>query len=690
MLTKENGFALPVQWKFPEANKYTFTFIALFIALFLIYSNSFYGDWHFDDFFNIVQNPNIQIKSFSMDSVKHCIYALTPDKPSRPLSYFSFGLNYYFGGTDVFGYHIVNFIIHYLAAVFLFLFINNTLKLPLIKDKYENIAYPTALLATFIWALHPIHVTSITYIVQRMASMAGMFYIMSMYFYLKARTTEKTSSSIAFFIGCALAGLAAVLSKENAAMLPVCLLLYDLIVIKGINKETIIKYLKISLLPLLTILIIGFIYVDFSKVFGEYNIRDFTMMQRVLTEPRVFLFYLSLLFYPIHSRMTLLYDIDVSCTLLQPWTTTPAILLIIGIIVFACYIAKKRPLLSFCIIFYFLNHLIEGSVFNLELIYEHRNYLPAMLLFIPFAQLLIYVIDYFSYKKNVQIVVASVIVIILLGLGDITFQRNTVVSSEFLLWLDNIEKYPFASRAYTNLGNFYMERRQKEKGLYNYEKALSLNNFANTYVYALQEQNLGSFYLSEGKNDLALLYYQRARKTLFLDATNTFNTAKVYILKSEYSTAHRLIEPLVKKNPNDSKLNEIFCLILLKENKYADAENYAKTFLWNNLSSTFPLLILAETARKKENYPTALIYWTLYRQSFPLDPVANLALIELYDNLKDFNKLDEELAKLFSLKRTLSLTAYLQEYSRIKNRLVYIPDVEKIRKIVQARNILSK
>ena len=384
MFTKENGFALPCNWQFPDGKKYAFTFISLLIILLAIYSNSFYGEWHFDDYANIVNNPYIQIKSFSWTEIKHCVFGIFQDRLMRPLSYLSFALNYKVNGMDVFWFHVVNFIIHYLAAVFLFLFIYNTLKLPLLREKYSLIAYPVALLSTFFWALNPVQVTSITYVVQRMASMMGLFYLMSMYFYLKGRTAQNSISSISFFILSLIAGFAAVLCKENAVMLPVSILLFDLFLIQGVTKENIKKFSKILSLPLLLILIIGLIYTGgFSNALGGYEIRDFSMMQRLLTEPRVILFYLSLLFYPISSRLTLLYDIEVSRSLLHPWTTIPSILLILFIIGFAFYIVRKRPLISFCIIFYFFNHLIESSVFSLELIYEHRNYLPSMLLFVP-------------------------------------------------------------------------------------------------------------------------------------------------------------------------------------------------------------------------------------------------------------------------------------------------------------------
>src|SRR5208337_2679302 len=237
MLNKNNGFTLSFHFGTDALGIYAFTFITLFIILILIYSNSFYGEWHFDDYANIVDNKYIQMKSFSWPEIKHCIYGIEHSRPSRPLSFLSFALNYKLGGMDVFGFHVVNFIIHYLSAVFLFLFIYNTLKLPRLKDQYENIAYPVALLATFFWALNPVWVTCVTYIVQRYTSMAGLFYIL-----------------------CITSGLAAMLSKENAAMLPVSIFLFDLFLIQGVTNENIKKCIKLSALPLLLILIIGFIY----------------------------------------------------------------------------------------------------------------------------------------------------------------------------------------------------------------------------------------------------------------------------------------------------------------------------------------------------------------------------------------------------------------------------------------------
>jgi protein O-mannosyl-transferase len=683
MLTKENGFALPITWKFPEAKEYAFTFIALLVMLLAVYSNSFYGEWHFDDFANIVNNPHIQIKDYTWENIKHCIYGLEQKSPSRPLSYMSFSWNYYFSGTDVFAYHLVNFIIHYLAALFLFLFIFNTLKLPLIREKYADIAYPVALLGALFWSINPVHVTSVTYIVQRMALMAGLFYIISMFFYLKARTAGNVRRSIFYFILCVISGLAAVLSKENAVMLPVSIFIYDLFLIAGLNKENIKKYLKLAVVPILFIAVAGFIYTDFSNILENYKIRNFTMVQRLLTEARVIIFYLSLLFYPIKSRLTLLYDIDVSHSLLQPWTTIPSILLILAAISFAFYIARKRPLISFCIIFYFLNHLIEGSIFSLELIYEHRNYLPAMLLFVPLAEFIIYAIDFFSYKKIIQIIVALGIVIILVSTGDNAYRRNQTFSSDFLLWFDNINKYPLLSRPHSNLGRIYFNSNMNRKALFEYKEALALNNFGNKQALALHEYNMGLLYFNEIKDDLALNYFQKSSVILTEYIQNAIQIAKIKIRQNKIHEAKQIIEDKLKKYPNNFELIEIYSFILLKYGEINESQFFAKKCLIHNSDSIFSLKIMAETCRIKNNYTSAISYWKSVRSLSAHNSLANLALIELYAKINNQKMLMPEIQTLLYLRGSLNIIEYIKELSNDKLLLIYVPDVENLSFIVK-------
>jgi hypothetical protein len=103
----------------------------------------------------------------------------------------------------------------------------------------------------------------------------------------------------------------------------------------------------------------------------------------------------------------LLHDIDISRGLLDPWTTLAAILGIILILGFAVAKARRFPLLSFAILFFFMNHLIEGTVIPLELIYEHRNYIPSMFFFVPIGVMMVRALDYFSYRRGIQFFMAG-------------------------------------------------------------------------------------------------------------------------------------------------------------------------------------------------------------------------------------------------------------------------------------------
>ena len=165
------------------------------------------------------------------------------------------------------------------------------------------------------------------------------------------------------------------------------------------EKATIREWFKIHKRILMTILIafIGLtaVYLYFRQgghlfsFLGGYQKRVFTLEQRLLTEPRVIWFYLSLLFYPIPSRLSLVHDFAISQSLLEPVTTLISVLAIVALLLGATVYARRWPLIAFCVIFFFLNHLIESTILPLELVFEHRNYIPSMLLFLPLAILLV-------------------------------------------------------------------------------------------------------------------------------------------------------------------------------------------------------------------------------------------------------------------------------------------------------------
>ncbi len=366
----------------------------------LAYSNTFHVPFHFDDRPNIIQNPNVQIKVFSWDPIERLIKN-TYKESIRVFSYFTFALNYYFGGFNVFGYHLVNLLVHIASGIFLYWFLLLSFNLPSLKEKYGSIGYKVALFTSLIFISHPIQTQSVTYIVQRMASMAGMFYLLSLVLYIKGRLSTGWPQ-VFYFGGMVLSYLLGVFSKENVAILPLFVALYEFYFFQNFDLSSKGKKILFALIAVLFVLgIFGFIiwgerYIQ--VIIDGYVYRTFTMSERVLTQFRIVLYYVTLLLYPHPSRLNLDYDFPISKTILDPPTTLISMLIVAGLIGYSIWTAKKQPMISFCILWYFGNLVIESSIFPLEMVYEHRLYLPAIGPFILFSLFVVRGIEKFKYK----------------------------------------------------------------------------------------------------------------------------------------------------------------------------------------------------------------------------------------------------------------------------------------------------
>jgi tetratricopeptide (TPR) repeat protein len=446
------------------------------------------------------------------------------------------------------------------------------LLLPILKECYKTTAYPVALVCVFLWAIHPIQISVVTYIVQRMASMAGMFYIMAMYLYLKARTTNNPNKRIPLFVLCGIAAVCSFASKENAAMLPVSLLLYDLFLIQGATRDNIKKNIKIFILPAIMILTTGFYYFDLSSILSGYQYRPFTLTERLLTErlltePRVILFYISLLLYPVSSRLTLLHDVEISSSLFTPWTTLPSILIILLIIVIALMISQKRPLISYCILFFFLNHLIEGSIIPLELIFEHRNYLPSMFIFVPVGILMVYVLDYFAYKKSIQVIMLSGFLLVMAAFGHTTYIRNKVFKNDLTLWSDNIEKAPNLHRPHHNLGKALLVAGYYNEGVKEMETALKSKAGGRITQKYKTWYNLGVYYLHQKEYDKALAYFVKYIQHVPNQPKAYNAVARIMLCKNNLKLAEKYIKKAIILDPDSLEFRKTVNMILCKRSR---------------------------------------------------------------------------------------------------------------------------
>jgi tetratricopeptide (TPR) repeat protein len=320
---------------------------------------------------------------------------------------------------------------------------------------------------------------------------------------------------------CVVSGIIAIKSKEIAATLPIVILLYEWFFFKSTELSNKIKWL-IFILGGGAFILLGLILLNFDPVgaiLNSYSRRSFSPYERVLTEFRVIFHYVSLLLYPHPSRLNLDHDFLISRSLINPLTTFLCLLGIIGCLMWAIRIARKDRIFSFCILWFFINLAIESSIIGLEIIFEHRLYLPSMM-FILAAVVVIFRIHTFT-KKPIYLYLTMVSVILVFGGWTVT--RNEIWKDPVVLWSDAVKKSPRKSRPYSNLGDALVKKGIIKKAIPVYQRALELD--PNSYA---TENNLGVAWAMLGKYSNAEKQFQKALylNPDYIDAKNNLDKVK--------------------------------------------------------------------------------------------------------------------------------------------------------------------
>lgn len=617
----------------PEKKKRLLFFFILFSILLISYSNSFHAAWHYDDFDNITENRNVHLKNLDVDGITESFFFR--GEFSRPVSYLSFALNYYVGGTDVFGYHVVNFSIHFLTSLFLFLLIHGTLQLPSLKDRYGPQALAVAVIATLFWAVNPLHVHAVTMIVQRMASLAGLFYVMAMYFYLQARTAEIRRKAIVLFTLCLVSTLLAFGTKENTAVLPLAILLYEVLLLQPPSRDRWKLLAKWSVVPVCLLIGLAFLYPHVSSLLDGYQGRPFTLTERLLTEARIFFYYLGLLFYPLPERLALLHDVPLSRSLFAPWTTFLSISCLVLYVGVSLRLARRWPLISFCALFFLINHLIEGTIIPLELIFEHRNYIPSLFIFVPLALIFMHLWSRFASKTVVRRVLLSAGLLILLFQMYTVYDRNRILGQDMTLWLDNAAKYPNLSLVHVQLAKNYYQTGNSRYAFIELSRAYELNHYSNTFQKAEVEYNLGQMFNSIDHHAKAVEFYDKSIHSYPSYIAPLAGIVLVKWKEGKLSEAYDLMQRVLLKKPDQVEYHERMGSILLHLGRYRQADQEAVKALSLDSASREAFMIRAEVVRQAGDISAAIRLWRSILQKDPSNIVAMFALIELYDQLGD-------------------------------------------------------
>jgi hypothetical protein len=369
------------------------------------YSNTFHVPFQFDDISSIVKNPLIQnISSASLPSVED-VFELSPGLKNRFIGYATFALNYQLHGLTVAGYHMVNITIHILNAFLVYWLILITLKTPFFSagNKHDNSSTDSGAFTAFFTALlfvsHPIQTQAVTYIVQRVAALATLFYVLSLVMYIKARTSDQKNSEsttrsgvraavipVLYYASSLISAVFAMRTKEIAFTLPVIIALYEFMFLRG-------KWMKrmLYLIPLfLTMLIIPLTLIGVDKPIGSIisDVSDASRLQTTIsrtdylfTEARVIVTYIRLLLFPVNQNLD--YDYPIYHSIFHPQVFLSFLFLffIAGVGVYLLIrsgiLDSTLRLMAFGIFWFFITLSVESSVIPIvDVIFEHRVYLP--------------------------------------------------------------------------------------------------------------------------------------------------------------------------------------------------------------------------------------------------------------------------------------------------------------------------
>ena len=367
-------------------------FLLIAALTLIVYWPGLSGPFLLDDFANLDQLGKLG-GVLDWETFQLYVFSNQSGAGGRSLSMLSFLLNDNNWPSGPFSFKYTNLRLHLLTGVLLTWLIYRLL---LARDLQRNnvLAARVALLTAALWLLHPFNVSTTLYVVQRMAILSALFGITGLLVYVMGRDLLARQPRRAYILMTASVVVftpLAVFSKENGALLPLLIAVLEYTALRhpASQNRPSPRWLMLFLgLP--NLLIIGYFAVCWDATLHGYRLRSFTLGERLLTESRILFDYLQQLLAPsLGSSGIFNENPNLSHGLLDPPTTLAAILVITILIAGAWRVRARYPLFSLAVLFFFAGHLLESTFLPLELYFEHRNYLPAIFLFLPLTHWLV-------------------------------------------------------------------------------------------------------------------------------------------------------------------------------------------------------------------------------------------------------------------------------------------------------------
>ncbi len=487
---------------------------------------------------------------------------------SRPLVMLSLAFNYALGRLNTWGYHAFNLIIHLLAALTLFGIIRRTLLLKIFHFRYERSAPWLALSVALIWMVHPLQTNSVTYIIQRAESMMGLFYLLTLYCFLRgAAFSTGRWWFIAAIIACALG----MLSKPVMATAPLIVLLYDRTFLARSFKSALHQRgrLYLGLAATWAILIVILSFPHESKGTVALGLKNVSVLEYVLTQPEVILHYLRLSLWP--SPLALDYSWPVADRLGE---VLPSVLIIGALLILTVVASIRRSPWGFIGAWFFLILAPTSSFIPLQdPAFEHRIYLPlaavVVILILGGYEVLLKIPD---KGKTRWILGVGFVVLITFMLGSLTVRRNRDYQSALGMWGDVVSKRPANYRAHSILGEFLAASGKFEEAIFHCEEALRIKpNYAGAYA------NMGIALHKQGKFEEAVHNLREALRIRPEDANTHVSLGAALYKQGKFEEAVDHFNTALRYNPQQPEAHYNLGTVFDRQGKFEEAaDRYRK------------------------------------------------------------------------------------------------------------------
>ena len=485
------------------SNKNLFFYVVfLLLGLCVAYGGTLDVPFYLDDRSSITHNPY-----FEDSSVAYLfeVYGM------RGIGYVSLWLNYLYGSTEPAGYHFVNLVIHFLNGLLVCFFITKLLKLAY-PDVEAKLPLLVGMSAGLLFLLHPLNSQSVIYVVQRLASLVTLFYLMSLLSYLNARTSQTQTNSTIWMVVCVLSAALALFTKQNSITLPIAILLIEIVLFKTIR----LRYPLIIGALIVFGFFLGLNILDEGSLLHRIDDAtresdEYSRLEYLLVQSSIITLYLQKFLIPTNLHL----DYGLSLSSFSEFQKVSALVIHLCLISVAIIFRRKVPLLSFSVLLFYLLHIVESGVIPItDLAFEHRTYLPnaAILLFLATVLTKLFSSSAGETKNYYQIIVP------------------TLLLAFVYLWLtiDRVNEWKDPKTFYTK----ELERSPKN--------VRSLHNFAE---YLIREGNMTNDKVRAG----VLLDSMYENSNGKLDAVMV-NTHIVYLMGTkEYKKARKLGEGLLKQ-----------------------------------------------------------------------------------------------------------------------------------------------